>query len=244
MKDVELEDFELEDSKSYIILKSLKDCDVLIWITALVMKYLETVLDRQQSEWEDAYEKGNECIRELLSDNQYIEQCMELLFFASEEYLIKKGIEVHNALGDKYAHSVEGDDGTIEAVKETLSKSANKEDINELINSQRSEGYFECHELVYGTFRIPLSDRHIDNLKTLSDRLNLRRLDKNVWVTSLVIVFFEKILDEYESESEWKSAYDSAKEWISQKVRNSEYEEELYKASTKYLHKKGYDYLF
>lgn len=71
----------------------------------------------------------------------------------------------------------------------------------------------------------------------------LRRLENSVWITSLIIVYFEIVLAKYKSDSKWSLAYNSAKNLVQQSVHNHKYEKELHDACEKYLLRLGYNYL-
>ncbi|PKB99465.1 hypothetical protein RhiirA5_461657 [Rhizophagus irregularis] len=112
---------------------------------------------------------------------------------------------------------------------------ADDECFNEIINSQTNNGNFKCRELISGPFKIKLSEKNIDSLKNYAEKLCLRRLENSVWITSLIIVYFEIVLAKYKSDSKWSSAYNSAKNLVQQSVRNHKYEKELHDACEKYL---------
>jgi hypothetical protein len=166
------------------------------------------------------------------------------LYAASEEYLIQQGIVVHNDLSKKITVSFEVDDDTNKTICDMLGATANdNEGFDEIINSQTNNGNFKCRELISGPFKVKLLDNNINYLKNFADKLCLRRLDNSVWITSLIIVYFEIVLAKYQSESKWSSAYNSAKTLVQQRVRNPKYEKELHDACEKYLLRLGYNYL-
>ncbi|GBC12007.2 hypothetical protein GLOIN_2v1480580 [Rhizophagus irregularis DAOM 181602=DAOM 197198] len=178
--------------------------------------FVEKVLEEQKIEWEDAYEKAD-----------------------SEEYLIQQGIVVHNELSKK----ITVDHDTNKTICGMFGSTADDECFNEIINSQTNNGNFKCRELISGPFKIKLSEKNIDSLKNYAEKLCLRRLENSVWITSLIIVYFEIVLAKYKSDSKWSSAYNSAKNLVQQSVRNHKYEKELHDACEKYLLRLGYNYL-
>ncbi|CAG8636189.1 14667_t:CDS:2 [Funneliformis mosseae] len=219
-------------------LEKLKYIDPLIWETAFAMTYLETVLDEYKSEWQYTYKYANDWISNQLGNEEY----KELLYFACGEYLIEKGLIIYNDQKEQVYKYVVDHPSTRNKIIEELRESFKiDKGFNELVNSLSIYGNIDSHELVFGSFKIPLTDKDVDFLKKFTDILNLRHYKRSVWITSLIIVYFEEVLG-IEYNPEWKAAYDQANIWVDQQVPNN-YKNSLKEACNNYLMKEGYYYL-
>jgi len=133
------------------------------------------------------------------------------------------------------------DEETKTVVYNGLKSNAKVEDARSLCKSQTNNGSFTLHEIISKQLKISSPEEAVDILKSYVGSLRLRCLDKNLWISAFVVTYFEKVLVDYESE--WRTAYDRAKSYVSQQVHNSELEKELYSACNQYLIQRGCEFI-
>ncbi|CAG8783303.1 1778_t:CDS:2, partial [Racocetra persica] len=125
-----------------------------------------------------------------------------------------------------------------------------------LISSQENDGSFSLHDLISEHLQISAAyEQHRNRSWTYENGLGplgesikhyvcsprLKRCDAFIWNTAFTIIYFNIVLNKYESE--WRTSCERAIAWISEQINDSESEKELYYACEQYLFELGSDIL-
>ncbi|CAG8544597.1 467_t:CDS:1, partial [Diversispora eburnea] len=226
----------IESLKRFVDKQYLRNCDDTLWYTALTVTYFRIVFIEHENEWRQAVDRASAWITKKIND---IETENEL-YKACEQYLIEQGIEAINNHNKEVAVDVikiEVSEEMRQTVYSGLRNRSNADNVPAICNSQNNDGSFTLHTLITNNLKIQTIDTSLESMKRFVGSQRLRGSDANIWHTAFTITYIKTVLADHEPE--WRQFVDRASSWVTNQIKDTALEKELYSACEQYLIHQG-----
>ncbi|CAG8682006.1 9818_t:CDS:2, partial [Funneliformis mosseae] len=121
----------------------------------------------------------------------------------------------------------------IELGKHSVKSTTTKDDVKTVVSKQKDDGSIEVSETICKQLDAPSEEKIVNTVQKYVTTEKLKDAKPSWITTSVNISYLKNLADKHEGE--WKEKYDKARQYLAKEINNPQVEEELMKASDKFV---------